>query len=148
DARKYVAASDVVVTMGGYNSLMEVASAGKRAVVVPRRGPSQEQKMRAALFASRGWVRAASDVDSVTGSELVGLIRSSLSAPGRSPWQGLRLDGGDKAVSALVSCLLSPRRRPCLPTRPEDWAFPGPRAGVLPTPPGTYPEGAPLHVPS
>ena len=148
DARKYVAAADVVVTMGGYNSLMEVASAGKRAVVVPRRGPSQEQKMRAALFASRGWVRAASDMDSVTGSELVGLIRKALDAPGRSPWQGLRLDGGDKAVSALVSCLLSPRRRPCLPTRPEDWAFPGPRASALPAPPATYPEGAPLHMPS
>lgn len=52
----YVAAADLVVGMAGYNTTMEVLRMGTPALLVPRRGPSSEQRMRARRFAQRGWV--------------------------------------------------------------------------------------------
>jgi len=49
-------AADVVVSMAGYNTLSEILRFGKRAIVVPRAGPSAEQRMRARLFATRGLI--------------------------------------------------------------------------------------------
>lgn len=49
-------ASDLVVTMGGYNSLCEVVAAGCPSVVVPRAHPRLEQHIRAQAFADRGLV--------------------------------------------------------------------------------------------
>src|SRR5262245_14770571 len=54
DALSQIHAADVVVSMAGYNTLSEILRFGKRAIVVPRPGPSAEQGMRARLFAARG----------------------------------------------------------------------------------------------
>jgi predicted glycosyltransferase len=118
DIRRYVAASDLVVTMGGYNSLMEVALARKPAVVVPRHGPSQEQKMRAELFSSRGWVVAAPDSETITGSELLGIIERTLDDPPRAAWEGFHMEGAHKSVEALAECLAD-RHADRLMTLPE-----------------------------
>ena len=56
DGLSTMAAADLVVCMAGYNTLAEVLSLRKKALVVPRAGPSAEQKMRAKLFAERGLV--------------------------------------------------------------------------------------------
>jgi predicted glycosyltransferase len=53
DAVGFVAAADVVVSMGGYNTLCEALRHRKKILVVPRSGPSMEQRMRAGLFARR-----------------------------------------------------------------------------------------------
>ncbi|TMD97283.1 MAG: glycosyltransferase [Chloroflexi bacterium] len=47
DPLKYLAAADLVVAMAGYNTTMEVLRMGTPALLVPRRGPSSEQRMRA-----------------------------------------------------------------------------------------------------
>jgi predicted glycosyltransferase len=52
-----------VVTMGGYNSLVEVLQWRKKALVVPRRAPSAEQQLRSQLFADRGLVRLLNPVE-------------------------------------------------------------------------------------
>lgn len=49
-----VAAADVVVSMGGYNSLVESVFFGKRPVVVPRLPGPEEQLLRAEGFARLG----------------------------------------------------------------------------------------------
>lgn len=46
----------VVVSMGGYNTLCEIVSSGKPAVVVPRTTPRLEQTMRARLWSKRAAV--------------------------------------------------------------------------------------------
>jgi predicted glycosyltransferase len=46
DMMSLINAADVVVSMGGYNTICELLSLGKRAVVVPRVTPVQEQGMR------------------------------------------------------------------------------------------------------
>ena len=54
DLNSYMAAADVVVSMGGYNTVCEILSLKKPAVVVPRCQPSQEQLIRAERMGSWG----------------------------------------------------------------------------------------------
>jgi predicted glycosyltransferase len=49
------AQADVVVSMAGYNTVCELLSFGRRAVLVPRAEPVREQLIRARLFAARGY---------------------------------------------------------------------------------------------
>jgi predicted glycosyltransferase len=51
DLMSYMAAADAVVSMGGYNTICEILSAEKPAVVIPRVRPSQEQLVRSAKMA-------------------------------------------------------------------------------------------------
>jgi predicted glycosyltransferase len=53
DMMAYMDAADVVVCMGGYNTICEVATLRKRAVVVPRVRPVEEQWIRAERLARR-----------------------------------------------------------------------------------------------
>jgi predicted glycosyltransferase len=56
DLDQRIADDDLVVTMPGYNTTCELLSGNARAIVVPRDGPSQEQRMRASWLAR--WARA------------------------------------------------------------------------------------------
>jgi predicted glycosyltransferase len=53
DSLTQMAAADLVVCMAGYNTLAEVLYLKKKALVVPRSGPSAEQKLRARIFAAK-----------------------------------------------------------------------------------------------
>jgi predicted glycosyltransferase len=53
DALPWLQQSAAVVTMAGYNTLSEALAARRKALAVPRPGPSCEQRMRARLFADR-----------------------------------------------------------------------------------------------
>jgi predicted glycosyltransferase len=55
-SRSHTAAVDLVVCMAGYNTLSEILYLNKKALVVPRPGPSAEQRMRARLFSQRGLI--------------------------------------------------------------------------------------------
>jgi predicted glycosyltransferase len=57
DTHSYLEAADLVVAMAGYNTSVEILESGKPAIFLPRVGPSAEQRMRARLFAARGWVK-------------------------------------------------------------------------------------------
>ncbi len=51
-----MATATATVTMGGYNTLCEIISTARPAIIVPRMWPRQEQAIRAAMFADRGLV--------------------------------------------------------------------------------------------
>jgi predicted glycosyltransferase len=51
-------AADLVICMGGYNTVCELLTLGKRAIVVPRVMPVQEQWIRAERMAELGLLRA------------------------------------------------------------------------------------------
>ncbi len=53
----YMAQSSLIVSMAGYNTLCEILSLNKPAIVVPRVKPVQEQLIRAERFAERGLLR-------------------------------------------------------------------------------------------
>jgi predicted glycosyltransferase len=57
DLPSYLNAADVVVSMGGYNTLCEVLALAVPTVVVPRERPRAEQVIRAQRWAERGIVR-------------------------------------------------------------------------------------------
>jgi predicted glycosyltransferase len=58
DLMSYVAAADVVVAMGGYNTFCEILSAQKPSIIVPRVKPSQEQLIRAEKMSQMGLLKA------------------------------------------------------------------------------------------
>jgi predicted glycosyltransferase len=58
DFVSYVAASDAVVAMGGYNTVAEILSLDVPAVIVPRTEPVSEQEIRAAQLERLGLVKA------------------------------------------------------------------------------------------
>jgi predicted glycosyltransferase len=70
----------VSVSMGGYNTLCEVAARGTPAVVVPRVHPRLEQLLRAEAFAARGLVRVVHP-DLLTPASLQAALADAL-APG------------------------------------------------------------------
>jgi predicted glycosyltransferase len=80
DATPWIRGASAVVSMAGYNSVCELLRWQKKALVVPRRGPSAEQRMRSQLFAQRSLVRLLSPdrLSSATlAAELGGLLDDS-----------------------------------------------------------------------
>ncbi len=53
--KRYIEDADLVVTMGGYNSMIETMISGKPTLNIPRPGPSQEQSMRARISTTWGF---------------------------------------------------------------------------------------------
>jgi predicted glycosyltransferase len=80
DPLSYVEAADVVVAMAGYSSTVEAMRSGTPTVLVPRRGPSAEQRMRTSQFTGRGWT-ASVDPDHLTGAAVASAVLERLSTP-------------------------------------------------------------------
>ncbi len=80
DLISYMAAADAVVSMSGYNTVCEILSLGKQAIVVPRIKPSQEQWLRAERLAARGLLEAIHP-DHLTPEGLMRLLLHLLDAP-------------------------------------------------------------------
>ncbi|MDQ3816891.1 MAG: hypothetical protein M3362_04250, partial [Acidobacteriota bacterium] len=55
DLTKHYAESDVVISLAGYNTVCELLSFSRRAILVPRAEPVREQLIRARLLAARGY---------------------------------------------------------------------------------------------
>lgn len=53
---KKIAQADLVISMGGYNTLCEILSQKKVALIIPRDTPREEQLIRARVFGERGLV--------------------------------------------------------------------------------------------
>jgi predicted glycosyltransferase len=113
DATEWIREASAIVTMAGYNSLCEVMAWQRKAIVVPRRGPSAEQQMRTNLFSARSLVRrvpAANDTKQF-GNALVRLLRDD-GVPDLSCIP--KLDGAKVAASVLLD--RTPGRRRALNT--------------------------------
>ncbi len=116
DTLSHIRAADVVAAMAGYSTTVEVLGARTPAILVPRRGPSAEQRTRASLFAGRGWIRAIDpddlDVETLAAALLASLAQDPVS--GRPACDGLRvaaghllaLLGGDCTAAAAAAGLL------------------------------------------
>jgi predicted glycosyltransferase len=79
DMMAFLDAADVVVSMGGYNTICEILSLRKRAVIVPRIRPVCEQWIRAERMAARGLFRAIHP-DRITPEILMKEVSAELSA--------------------------------------------------------------------
>jgi predicted glycosyltransferase len=106
DTISYIEAADLVVAMCGYNTTMEILRSGRRALLIPRVGPSAEQRMRARLFAEQGWVDMLPpddlSSDLVANAVLTSLHQGPLMNPEIKP----DLQGLQNAAVALLGPLM------------------------------------------
>ncbi|HVS16640.1 MAG TPA: glycosyltransferase [Thermoanaerobaculia bacterium] len=106
----YLRAADVLLTMAGYNSILETMRLRKPTIVLPRRGPSAEQRLRAERLAERRIVRAIGDGER-TPEDLARVIGELLVAP--TPVAMLPpMNGVDQAVGRLRGFLDQRTSRP------------------------------------
>jgi predicted glycosyltransferase len=126
DTLSYIEAADLTIAMAGYNTTMEILRSGKRAILIPRRGPSAEQRMRAELFTEHGWVEMidpdALQADNVANQVCAALGRGRrMDAATRPDVRGLTsaadillglMDAPARAAEALEPLFLEPIKQP------------------------------------
>lgn len=95
-------AADLTISMGGYNTTVEILAAGKPAIIVPRSAPRVEQLMRATMLAKMGLVRMA-EAGPGLAARLATLVGEALAAPPSLP-RALDL-GGVRRVGDLLQTL-------------------------------------------
>ena len=107
DSLSHIGAADLVISMAGYNTTVEILRMKKPAILIPRAGPSAEQRTRARLFAEKRWVDMM-DPDEVTPDGLAERISYHLSHPFESnPNELPNLDGAAGAAKLTLSVLAS-----------------------------------------
>jgi predicted glycosyltransferase len=95
-----VAGADLVVSMGGYNSVIEVLTARKRLVICPRVAPRSEQLIRARVMAALGLARVVR-IDRESSKVLALAMLQALADP--VPRATVPLDGADRVAEILLS---------------------------------------------
>lgn len=109
DTYRYLEAADLIVAMAGYNTTVEILKTGKRAILVPRRGPSAEQRTRTGLFAQRGWIDMV-DPDDLNATSLASLVADNLRRGStRSAKVQPDVRGRHAAVEELLSLVAAPQ---------------------------------------
>lgn len=109
DLMSLMNAADVVVSMGGYNTVCELLSLDKRAVVIPRVRPAEEQLIRAERMAARG-LFSFLHPDRLTPASLKAAVSKELAHANGSPAAFPKLDMG--ALPNLATALSLSRREP------------------------------------
>jgi ATP-binding cassette subfamily B protein len=99
ELRAHAALADCVIAMPGYNTVCDILSHGLRAVVVPRKGPSREQSLRAARLQEWGLARIVPR-DRLDGAGLALAVRDVLAA-GAPPAAPVPLDGIERALDVF-----------------------------------------------
>jgi predicted glycosyltransferase len=116
--------ASAVVTLGGYNSLCEVLALRKKALVIPRSGPSAEQITRARLFAQRGLVHALDATElsaSRLAASLIGLLQDD-GVPNRDNVPPL--DGAENTARLLLGEVTHGSATDSAPPRRKELANP------------------------
>ncbi|UFP96675.1 glycosyltransferase [Gloeobacter morelensis MG652769] len=112
-----IAAADAVVSMGGYNTICEILTLGKRAVVVPRVRPVEEQWIRSARLEQMGLLTALHP-DRIQAGELYTAVQSALAQPVRPPCARFDLNALGRITHHLLcggQTLAPPTYVPALP---------------------------------
>ena len=104
-------ACDFAVSMGGYNTVCELACARARALIVPRTFPRKEQLIRARFLAERGMAQCLADREPDPDT-LMRLVLEGLERPAPPRGWGLEFTGPARAVEALNGREVGATRRP------------------------------------
>ena len=110
DLMSYLAAADIIVSMGGYNTVCEVLSAGKRAVIVPRVKPSQEQILRTTCMSKFDFFSVV-EPDQLNPQKLSQAIQYQMQQAARQTVQpAIDLNGLSRIAHHLSSLMNEPPR--------------------------------------
>lgn len=111
DSTSYISAADLVIAMAGYNTSVEILRTKTQAILIPREGPSAEQRTRARLFSEKRWVDMI-DPDELTPENLAQCISSHLMHPsGSKPSTLPNLSGAAVAAKHTLAVLASKKDR-------------------------------------
>jgi predicted glycosyltransferase len=111
DSTSYISAADLVIAMAGYNTSVEILRTKTPAILIPRSGPSAEQRTRAKLFSEKHWVDMI-DPDELTPDNLAQGISSHLRHPnGSKPSTLPNLSGAAVAAKYTLALLASKKDR-------------------------------------
>ncbi len=108
DLLSYMNAADVVVSMAGYNTVAELLSLRKRAILIPRMHTRAEQRIRAEHLVRRGLVHVIRP-DELTPERLWQEILEAMQMP--PPDHTLNVDGLTQVSRVIGQLLARPRRR-------------------------------------
>lgn len=124
DMMSLMDAADVVVSMGGYNTVCELLTLHKRAVVVPRVRPVQEQCIRAERLAALGLLRCVHP-DRMTPRRLMDAVLEEIASldGGVANPATIRLDGLEQVGRAIFR-LIGMRRYEARRDTAERHSFP------------------------
>lgn len=101
-----MAAADLIVSMAGYNTICEILSLRRKAIVIPRVTPTEEQLLRVERIASRGCFTAIHP-DDLTPELMSGEIWRQLNSPAdETAWTRVDL-GAQTVINAEVEALLA-----------------------------------------
>lgn len=103
----YLEAADLVVSMAGYNTITEILSLKKKAVVIPRYKPSQEQLIRACRLMKLGLLTALSP-QKLTETSLSQSIIKQLNSSEKVPYL-LNFNGLINIKQEIINLLLDKR---------------------------------------
>ena len=119
DMMSLMAAADVVVAMGGYNTVCELLTLRKRAVVVPRVQPSHEQCIRAERMAAIGLLRMLHP-NQLTPGALLDAVQAELAALALPTTHSRlkSLDGLKRTTAAIFELIDLRPVAPAAATRP------------------------------
>jgi predicted glycosyltransferase len=129
DMMSLMAAADLVLSMGGYNTVCESLTLHKRSVVVPRVRPVQEQGIRAERMAARGLLRMLHP-DHLTPETLWTVLQAELTALARNtPLPKLKaMHGLERVTAALFDLIDMPVAAPAAAVAPHVWRLPAHRS--------------------
>ncbi|HNW62234.1 MAG TPA: glycosyltransferase [Piscinibacter sp.] len=118
DMMSLMSAADVVVAMGGYNTVCELLTLRKRALIVPRVKPGTEQSIRAERMAAMGFLRMLHP-DLLSPTTMLAALQSELAAwrAQQKPVALRRLDGLARVSAALFEAM---DHRPVAPVAAAD----------------------------
>jgi predicted glycosyltransferase len=105
DITNLYAESDLVVSQAGYNTVCELLSFSRKAILVPRSEPVREQLIRARLLAERGFFECLEPQD-LTSETLISKVLEALNSPSM-PASDVDLDGLPmirERVRTLLNC--------------------------------------------
>ncbi len=114
DIMSYMAAADLVVSMGGYNTVCEILTLRKRAIIVPRVQPVQEQLIRAERMSA---LRLISHVhpDELSPARLMAEVKRELSCSNvhSRTLHNIDMQGLPRIVEQLHTMIEQPQHLPC-----------------------------------
>lgn len=113
DLPSLIAAANLVVCMGGYNSLSELLAYGHRGIVLPRTAPRREQLIRASFLANMGFVTniIPGGCTPLALRETIEAKLSDKAEPLSEKRRMVKLDGGGKAADLILSLVEAADKR-------------------------------------
>lgn len=103
--------ADLVISMGGYNTVVEILSSARKALIIPRVFPRKEQLLRAQRLSKLGLVNYISPMD-LSPASLFEAVRSMINDPTSNLIQSrqgnlLQLDGASKLAEFCRPLLIA-----------------------------------------